>query len=119
MLKPLRIAMRAIAVVVIVVAAALAFHYHVRLRLLENRPLVVVPGKWVWVECQTMPFVATIEEVGINGVVLTETANLRAKLPCEEVGIIERGGNRLYFPFRAMLGLEIDGRRIWSNPYPM
>jgi hypothetical protein len=119
MLKVARMATRAIAIAVIVAISALVFHYYIRLRTLEHTPLVVTPGKWVWVECQTHPFASTIEEVSSSGMMISVVTPLPAGLPCNEVGISAQGGNRYFLPFRTVLDLRIDGHKVWSNPFPM
>jgi hypothetical protein len=119
MLKVARMATRAIAIAVIVAISGLVFHYYIRLRVLEHTPLVVIPGKWVWVECRTLPFAATIEEVRVSGIMVSVVAPLPAQLPCNELGIIAQGNNKYFLPIRTVLGLQIDDHRVWSNPYSM
>lgn len=114
-----RNAARAIAIGVTVAACALAFHYYIRLRLLEHTVVVVVPGKWVWVECRTQLFSATIEEVSMSGIVVSVDAPLPVGLPCNELGITAQGDGKYFFPFRTVLGLTVNGDRIWSNPNSM
>lgn len=81
--------------------------------------MIVIPGKWVWVECRTLPFVATIEEVRVSGITVSVVAPLPAELRCDELGITAQGGNKYFFPIRTVLGLQIDDHRVWSNPYSM
>lgn len=119
MLRITRIAIRAIAVALIVAISGLFFHYYIRLRVLQHTPLIVIPGKWVWVECRTLPFAATIEEVSVSGIMVSTVAPLPPELRCDELGITAHGDNKYFFPIRTVLGLQIDDRRVWSNPYSM
>jgi hypothetical protein len=79
--------------------------------------LVVIPGKWVWVECQIQPFAATIEEVRASGIMVSVATP--AGLDCNELGIIAQGDNKFLLPFRTVHELRIDGHGVWSNPYSM
>jgi hypothetical protein len=114
-----RNAARAIAIAVTVAASGLLFHYYIRLRLLEHTVVVVVPGKWVWAECRTRLFSATIEEVSISGIMVSVDAPLPVGLPCNKLGITAQGDGKYFFPFRTVLGLTVNGDRIWSNPNSM
>jgi hypothetical protein len=107
------------AIVSTVAIAAILAHYYVRLGLLKQTTVVILAGKWVWVECQTRPFTATLEEVNTDGITVSVGAPLPTGLPCNHLGVTSQGGNRYFLPFRTVFGLEVDGRRMWSNPYSM
>lgn len=111
-----RNAARAFAIAVTFAACALIFHYYIRLRLLEHTVVVVVPGKWVWVECRTRLFSATIEDVRLSGIVVSVDTPVPVGLPCNDFGITAQGVNKYFFPFRTVLGLTVNGEKIWSNP---
>lgn len=104
-----------IAIAFAVSTSALAFHYHVRLRLLEHQVVVIQPGKWVWVECQTDEFSATIEEVTISGVVVTVANPSPKGLPCKALDIAARGEHRYFLPFRTLAGVRVGEQEKWSN----
>lgn len=108
-----------IVLAVVVSTLALAFHYHVRLRLLEHRVVVIHPGKWVWLECQTLSFPATIEEVTTSGIVVSVGASSPKGLPCTIVGIAARGEGRYFLPFPTVLGVRVGEQERWSNPFPI
>ncbi|MYN17804.1 hypothetical protein GTP81_13660 [Rugamonas sp. FT107W] len=112
-------AIRALAVALIVAISGIFFHYYIRLRVLEHTPLVVIPGKWVWVECRTLPFAAIIEEVRVSGIMVSVVAPLPTELRCDELGITAQGDNKYFLPIRTVLGLQIDDHRVWFNPYSM
>lgn len=114
-----RIVGRMIIFGVLVSTLALAFHYHVRLRLLEHRVVLIHPGKWVWVECQTHAFAATIEEVTTSGIVVSVGAAAPEGLPCTIVGIAARGEGRYFMPFPTVLGVRVGDQEKWSNPFPI
>ena len=106
-----------IAIGVAVSTSALAFHYPFRLRLLEHRVVVIEPGKWVWVECQTDEFSATIEEVTTSGIVVFVAAPSPKGLPCKAVDIAARGERRYFLPFRTLLGVRVGEQGEWTNPF--
>lgn len=116
-------ALRTFGQVILLTAAlstlALAFHYHVRLRLLEHRVVVIHPGKGVWVECQTLSFPATVEEVTTSGIVVSVDASAPKGLPCTAVSIAARGEHRYFLPFRTLLGVTVGAQEKWSNPFPI
>jgi len=106
-----------IAVVVAVSMLALTFHYQMRLRLLEHRVVVIQPGKWVWVECQTDEFSATIEEVTTSGIVVFVAAPSPKGLPCKAVDIAARGERRYFLPFQTLGGVRVGEQEQWTNPF--
>jgi hypothetical protein len=108
-----------IALSVAVLTLALTFQYHVRLRLLEHRTVVIQPGKWVWVECQTQAFSATIEEVTAFGIVVSVAAPPPEGLPCTVTNIAARGERRYFMPFRTLLEVRVGEQEKWSNPFPI
>lgn len=114
--KLIRKIANATGIVVALVVCGLAFHYYVRLLLLEQTVVAVVPGKWVWVECQTPQFSATIDQVGVSGVTISVGAPLPIGLPCKQLGIIALGNGKYFFPFRTVLALRQQNKVIWSNP---
>jgi hypothetical protein len=118
-MKSIRAGAQLLAIAVTVAACALVFHYYIRLRLLEHTAVVLVPGKWVWVECRMPSFSATIEEVRTSGVMVSAGVPLPVGLPCHDLGILAQSDGKYFFPFRTVLGLEVDGHRIWSNPNSM
>lgn len=85
-----------IAISVAVSTLSLAFHYYARLRLLEHKAVLVQPGKWVWVECQTDNFAASIEEVNASGIVVFVGATSSKGLLCKAAGITARGEHRYF-----------------------
>ena len=102
----------------VVLALAGFAHYQVWLRSFEGTPVTVVPGKWVWVECHTEPFQATIERVGWDGVTIRSEENTIG-LPCPSVGISSLSDGRYFFPFRTVLEVEHKERYRWINPFPI
>lgn len=106
-----------LAIAVVLLMLALAFHYQMRLRLLEHSAVVIQPGKWVWVECQTHEFSATIEEVTTSGIVVFVAAPPPKGLPCKAVDITARDEHRYFLPFRTLLGVKIGEQEKWANPF--
>jgi hypothetical protein len=104
-----------VAIAVAVSTVALAFHYYFRLRLLEHEVVVIQPGKWVWVECQTNEFSATIEEVTITGILVSVAASSPKGLPCEAIGIAASGEHKYFLPFQTLLGVRVGNQEKWSN----
>lgn len=112
-------AIRSLAILVAVLALALAVHYYVRLHLMTHSAVIIEPGKWIWVECETHRFSATIDDVTVSGIVVhTETGQPQG-LPCDAVGVTVTGDHRYFMPFRTVLGISVNEQRIWSNPFPI
>ena len=102
----------------LVVALAILSHYQVWLRSFTGEAVTVIPGKWVWVECHTQPFKASIESIGLDGVTI-ESQGAVSGLPCPSVGISSLGNNRYFFPFRTILAVKQGERYRWRNPFPI
>jgi len=104
-----------VAIAVAVSTVAPAFHYYARLRLLEHKVVVIQPGKWGWVECQTKEFSATIDEVTISGILVSVAASSPKGLPCEAIGIAASREHEYFLPFQTLLGVRVGNQEKWSN----
>jgi len=119
MTASIRNAIRALAILVAVPTLALAVHYYVRLHLMIHSTVDIEPGKWVWVECETHRFSATIDDVTVSGIVVRTGVGQPQGMPCEVVGVTVTGDRHYFMPFRTVLGINVNERRVWSNPFPM
>lgn len=102
-----RNAVRALAILVAVPAPALTVHYYVRLHFMAHSAVVIEPGKWVWVECQTHRFTATIDDVTVSGIIVRTEAGQPQGLHCEIVGV---GDHRFFMPFRTVSAINVNER---------
>jgi len=114
-----RHASRVIAALLVAAVLGLAFHYYVRPVSLKRQAVVIEPGKWVWVECETQPFSATLEHVRASGIIVSVAPPLPKGLPCEAVGLVARDSRTAFLPFRTIRAIQVNGQRAWSNPFPM
>jgi hypothetical protein len=108
-----------IAALLTISTSSLAFHYYGRLKLLEHTAVLIHPGKWVWVECQTHGFPATIEEVTASGIVVAVGTQSPVGLPCQATAVIAQGDRRYFMPFRTVMVVMVNGQEAWSNPFSM